>query len=244
MRFERNPILFYCLRVLRLACLITAWLFCGQTRVFGYVETKEYHETHVQGFKILISPNLYGDKELTKRVLAQLDHKLADAKRRIGENHLSKLDLTFWVDLNQSETSMIYHPSRNWLVTNNENPEKVNAIEIPNAVNFLEWSKTDQPMMVVHEIAHAYYFTVLGDNYPPLEKLWRDLQLRGQYQLVSYVHGGERMAYAGKNKIEYFAEITEAFFGRNDFFPFTATDLFKYDRAGYELMEKVWGTEL
>ena len=48
-------------------------------------------------------------------------------------------------------------------------------------------------------------------------------------------------AYALNNEREYFAELTEAFFGRNDYYPFVATDLAEYDPQGYAVLRQVWG---
>jgi Mlc titration factor MtfA (ptsG expression regulator) len=47
-------------------------------------------------------------------------------------------------------------------------------------------------------------------------------------------------AYAMTDHKEYFAEATEAFFGRNDFFPFTADELQKHDPGIFALLQKVW----
>ncbi len=41
--------------------------------------------------------------------------------------------------------------------------------------------------------------------------------------------------------MEYFSETTEAFFSRNDFFPFTNAELKKHDPAMFELLGKLWG---
>ena len=40
--------------------------------------------------------------------------------------------------------------------------------------------------------------------------------------------------------MEYFAETTEAYFGRNDFFPFTRDDLKKHDLDVFELLGNLW----
>ena len=37
------------------------------------------------------------------------------------------------------------------------------------------------------------------------------------------------------------AEATEAFFCRNDFYPFIRTELRKHDPEKYKLLEKLWG---
>ncbi len=42
---------------------------------------------------------------------------------------------------------------------------------------------------------------------------------------------------------EYFAESTEAFFGRNDFYPFTRDQLREHDPEMYRLLMKLWQVE-
>jgi hypothetical protein len=48
-------------------------------------------------------------------------------------------------------------------------------------------------------------------------------------------------AYALTNDREYFAETTEAFFGRNDFFPFDRAELERADPAACEMLRQAWG---
>jgi dipeptidyl-peptidase-4 len=52
--------------------------------------------------------------------------------------------------------------------------------------------------------------------------------------------GGKQKAYALTNRFEFFAESTEAFFGKNDFFPYDKEDLKKYDPQTYLLMREKW----
>lgn len=47
--------------------------------------------------------------------------------------------------------------------------------------------------------------------------------------------------YALTDPMEYFAEATEAFFSRNDFFPFTNEEFGKHDPGMFELLGKLWG---
>lgn len=51
-------------------------------------------------------------------------------------------------------------------------------------------------------------------------------------------------AYAMTNPMEYFAETTEAFFSRNDFFPFNRAELKRHDPAMEQLLAKLWGAPL
>ena len=45
------------------------------------------------------------------------------------------------------------------------------------------------------------------------------------------------------NPKEYFAESTEAFFGRNDFYPFVRSELQQHDPRMYELVKAAWGVD-
>ena len=44
-----------------------------------------------------------------------------------------------------------------------------------------------------------------------------------------------------RNDQEYFAELTEAYFGTNDFYPFVRAELKQHDPKMYQVLEKVWG---
>ena len=57
--------------------------------------------------------------------------------------------------------------------------------------------------------------------------------------------GRKRMdrAYAMTDPQEYFAESTEAFFSRNDFFPYNRDELKQHDPGMLELLTKLWGVE-
>ena len=69
----------------------------------------------------------------------------------------------------------------------------------------------------------------------------------GRYEKVERWFGNGKpntieRAYAMTSPQEYFAESTEAFFSRNDFFPFTRDELKKHDPEMYELLERFWNT--
>lgn len=42
------------------------------------------------------------------------------------------------------------------------------------------------------------------------------------------------------NPREYFAELSEAYFGRNDFYPFVRSDLCAYDKEGFAVVDRLW----
>ena len=64
---------------------------------------------------------------------------------------------------------------------------------------------------------------------------------QGTYESVEdCVGSGGNRAYALTNEQEYFAEITEAFFWENDYYPFNRDDLYAHDSVGAEMLEVAW----
>jgi hypothetical protein len=47
--------------------------------------------------------------------------------------------------------------------------------------------------------------------------------------------------YALTNPMEFLAEMTEAYFGSNDFYPFVAGELKQAEPEVFALMEGIWG---
>ena len=62
----------------------------------------------------------------------------------------------------------------------------------------------------------------------------------GQYKNVKRPDGSIADAYARHSAPEYFAELSEAWFGRKDFYPFTRADLAAYDPDGEALIPRLW----
>ena len=62
----------------------------------------------------------------------------------------------------------------------------------------------------------------------------------GIYDSVEHVNGQLVEAYAKNNAAEYFAELSEAYFWTNDFYPFVRADLETHDPAGYAAIESAW----
>ena len=97
-----------------------------------------------------------------------------------------------------------------------------------------------QPAIVLHELAHAWHHQALGYDNPEIEAAYAAAMESGIYDEVAYVSGGTADAYAKTNKQEYFAELTEAWFWRNDFYPFERAELEAHDPAGAQVIERAW----
>jgi hypothetical protein len=95
--------------------------------------------------------------------------------------------------------------------------------------------------MVLHEFAHAYHHRVLGYDNEDIKKAYEHAVGSGLYESVLRYDGETARAYALNSDQEYFAELTEAYFGTNDFYPFVRAEVQQYDPVMYETLKKVWG---
>jgi hypothetical protein len=210
----------------------------------GYTPTASYQKRTVAGFTILVAPDLLARKKHAAESLAELKRQLVNVRRVLPADRLAPLlEVRIWMEWTnaKSKSAAQFSPSTAWLRTNRQNPDKANGVELSDARKFVSWSRQDQPWMVLHELAHAYHFLVLGENHAGIRAAYQQAMERKLYESVRHANGNKVRAYAATNEKEYFAELTEAYFGKNDFYPFTRADLRKHDPVGYKLMQDTWG---
>jgi sialidase-1 len=204
-----------------------------------------YQTRTVAGFTVLVHPKVLEHKAEAAEGLALLAEKLNEIARILPADKLKPLlKVKVWVEWQKKKNGAAeYHVSETWLKENGYPAEKVRGVEISNLRNFVSWTRAPQPMMILHELAHAYHHTVLPNGYDnaAVSAAYKAAMERRLYDLVPYVSGGLRPGYARCNAQEYFAELTEAYFGLNDFFPFHRAELREHDAQGYKLMQEVWG---
>lgn len=99
--------------------------------------------------------------------------------------------------------------------------------------------------MILHELSHAYHHKYIGFDDARITNTFNTVLGSGLYRNVKVHNGNEEYsitetAYSLTNKKEYFAELTEAYFGRNDIFPFNKNELESYDTLGFNMIESVW----
>lgn len=136
-----------------------------------------------------------------------------------------------------------YHPGKDWLKENGRAVEMVKSIEVTNVKNF-EFENKRMPYVMLHELAHAYHDQVLGFKDVRIREAFERATDSGVYDDVRRFTGRKYIqdkAYALSNHKEYFAESTEAYFGKNDFFPFDRQELKQADAEMEKLLLDIWG---
>jgi hypothetical protein len=205
-----------------------------------------YEERQIEGWKALLHKSLLAKEhdDLRERTLKVLGQQLHDIARVVPAEPLARLrKIPIWIErAHPRHPCMCYHVSRNWLRLHGMNPDKAGCVELANCKNFLAWT-LDQPWMVLHELAHGYHDLVLGYDHAEIKVCHERAKNSNSYDSVLHINGQKRKHYAIVNHREYFAELTEAFFGTNDFYPFVRSELKAHDPTGYELMEKLWGVK-
>ena len=94
--------------------------------------------------------------------------------------------------------------------------------------------------MVLHELSHAWHHQYLGFGHTGIRTAFEDAMAAGLYDSVPYATGGSYEAYATTDHKEYFAELTEAWFWENDYYPFNRAELLEFDPVGAAVVEAAW----
>ena len=94
--------------------------------------------------------------------------------------------------------------------------------------------------MVLHELAHAYHHRVLGYDNPDIRAAYERAVASKTYESVLRYNGRMERAYALNNDQEYFAELTEAFFGQNDFYPLVRAEVMRHDPEMHKTLKMLW----
>lgn len=214
-----------------------------ETKDLPYDPTSAYAEQRVEGWLVRVNKRLDAAEhnELREQTLKLLGDHLYRTSRAIPAGPLEKLRrIPIWVELaHPKHPCMCYHPSKAWLKSNGMNPEKARGVELANCKNFLSWTHA-QPWMVLHELAHGYHDQVLGFDHAGVKACLDAAREAKLYDDVLHINGRKQKHYALNNAQEYFAEMSEAYFGTNDFFPFVRAELKERDPRMFALLEEVW----
>jgi hypothetical protein len=200
----------------------------------------------LEGWTIHVDPAmLKGEhqKEGT-RALRMLGDHLHRITILMSDEHLKRLrKLEIWIEYNNPKLgNMQYHPSVGWLKANGHDRRLAKKVHIPRCKSLTSRGQLlKHPMVILHELSHAYHDQYLGFNNPKVIKAYQAAKKSGKYDKVLLYTGRIVRHYGMNNEKEYFAEATEAYFGRNDFFPFVRAELKNYDPQMHDLLVEIWG---
>lgn len=204
----------------------------------------------VAGWTMYVSRELLvSEPKGTQRALELLRKQLEEIERVVPQAAVAELkQVPLWMSPEYPDTPprAEYHPDARWLRAHGRDPAMEKAVEFTN-VRIFEAECRRMPNFALHELAHAYHDRVLGVDEPRIREAFRQAQQGGRYDRVERrdAEGRTRFdrAYAITNHQEYFAECTEAYFSRNDFYPYTRAELEAHDPQVCEVLAEVWGRQ-
>ncbi|HEY8747857.1 MAG TPA: hypothetical protein VIM11_07775 [Tepidisphaeraceae bacterium] len=200
----------------------------------------------IEGWTVRIDDRLLADpnRALGEQAIKLLTNRLADIVWVVPADKVEWLaKVPIVLDLtNGALLTAQYHPSAGWLRENGYDQSLAHCVHIPDAAYFASGKMSyEQPWAVLHELAHAYHDQVLGFDEPRIMAAWHRFVKSGKYKSVPHMNGRMREHYGLTNQKEFFAEMTEAYFGMNDFFPFNSAELRREEPELFQLMREIWG---
>jgi hypothetical protein len=196
-----------------------------------------YYHTDIEGWQVRVSTALLNrDPTAARESLDLLRLQLSAIARDLPDAPLAQLRrVPIQIGLSGVE-GLLYHMAS----ASGTAIRGSDFVEIASARFFIRSSR-EKPTVVLHELAHAFHERVLGDDNPFIHRAYLNALTHHLYERVPRYDGRLVRAYALTSEREYFAELTEAYFGRNDTYPFTREELRIYDPAGLAMVRTVWG---
>jgi len=151
-----------------------------------------------------------------------------------------------WIEYRE-KVGLSYHPSRNWLTSRGykvpRDPQSFMSLSVKTHYG----DSYRHPFVVFHEMAHGYDFHFIGKRRrygnDECEANYKRMMKEGKYEKVKIWHGRIGSHYGRTNRMEYWAESTEAYFAVNDIYPFVRAELREHDPAMARFVERYWGVD-
>lgn len=207
-----------------------------------------HRNQELEGWTIRVDKRLFEPQNAALRVRALrfLEAKLSDIKAILPADKVAQLQkVRIVMDLTHGDLgSMQYHPSAEWLTANGYAADLARCVHIPVAADLpTPRSINEQPWVILHELAHAYHDQILTFEDPRILKIYENYKKSGHGDATLLYDGRRVKHYALTDHKEFFAEMTEAFFGVNDFFPFNRAELMTAEPEIYATLKAIWSAD-
>ena len=205
------------------------------------------HSTrNIEGWNVRVDDRLlHGDgAAVGERALKVLGARLVAITIVVPEASLAKLRaITIELDLNYGDLrAKQYHPDADWLKENGYSEKLAKCVHIPEVEDFLSPEENlRMPWVVLHELAHGFHDQTIGFEDARVLAVWKKFCDSGKYKSVLTSLGKMREHYGLTDQKEFFAEMTESYFGSNDFYPFVTGELKQAEPEIFALLAEIWG---
>ena len=123
-------------------------------------------------------------------------------------------------------------------------PDWDHVIVIYSADNLMYLDALWTRKALLHELAHAWHIMNWPEKHPPIMAAYRAAKTAGLYLRVKDNKGKlVTEAYAARNPLEYFAELSAMYFVGGNYFPFDRAGVVRYDPAGAAMVSDLWSSD-
>jgi hypothetical protein len=199
----------------------------------------------IEGWKIIVDDRLTKgpDEELGTKALKFLEAKLVEIKAVVPAARVKEIQtIAIVLDLNCGDLGpMQYHPDAGWLKANGYSTDLAKCVHLPRAADLpTRRNINEQPWVILHELAHGYHDQMLGFEEPRILAAFEAFKKSGRGDMALLFDGNRVKHYGLTDQKEFFAEMTESYFGVNDFFPFNRAELKGAEPELFELLKEIW----
>ena len=226
----------------------------GGTEVEYTVDQYGYATYEYEGFTFKIKASVV-KTEAAQKAVAHMKSDLKHIISFVPEKALKIMKgKPIWMEENntQNPSAAWYHTWAEYPTTYGDLAAKGKCVEITNYNYYVDWSNRNQPYMVFHELCHLYHDQGLGgDSNADIKNAYDHAKNTGLYKEIWYRSDASyttedkwtktKDAYCMNTMWEYFSELSEAYWGENDYYPFNYMQLKEFDTVGFAMMEKIWG---
>jgi dipeptidyl aminopeptidase/acylaminoacyl peptidase len=196
-----------------------------------------YQRTQMSGYRVFINNAVLAHAKEAAELRVSLAEQLAAVAKNLRPDIAEATRrAAIWVEWKSwpADNPMSFQRSsqRQFLAEHAHDPAKANAVEVSDLKGFISRWKSGRDVMVLHELAHWYHHNVLGNDNPKLLAAYSAAKKSGHYEGIS--------DYTISDEKEYFAVLSDAWFGCGYIYPHTRDDLRSFDPAGFELVDGVW----
>lgn len=200
----------------------------------------------IEGWTVRVDDRLLNGEhaDLGERALKLLSSRLYSIAMVVSEKQLAGLrKINIELDYTYGDLRfMQYHPDAGWLKKNGYSEKLAKCVHIPDVADFLSpFENHRMPWVILHELSHGYHDQILGFDDPRVIAVYKKYAESGHGKNVLTINGNKQDHYALTNEKEFFAEMTECYFGTNDFYPFVVGELRQSEPEIYNLMKEIWG---
>ena len=210
---------------------------------------RAYVLTNAQGWAVWVEAELWKEHpELASNALARLDRKLEEVCRALP-GHAQKIfsGLTIFLMLGEESRAGGRNNGAEYYQRHapehfpHLDPRMGRSLVICSARNFVWLSEFWSRKLLVHEFAHAWHLEQWPEAQDDIWNAYQAAMAKKLYRQVKDDHGKTLASgYAAANQLEYFAELSCAYFVGCNYQPFGREELKAYDAEGYGMIEKMW----